>query len=134
MSNNEKKVYVDGGRWCKHNVCQSMALLSAYPTLGVRELALLDYIISWSDREKSCKGEYIDVAISLTEIQSMLNLNHRNQAYRIVQHLVALNLITATDVKGSAKGIYYPNVYKIRKAIKAHLKEWQIDKEPSKEP
>lgn len=134
MSDSEKKVYVDGGRWCKHNVCQSIALLSAYPTLGVRELALLDYIISWSDREKSCKGDYTDIAISLSEIQSMFNLNHRNQAYRIVQHLIAVDLINAIEVKGSAKGIYYPNVYKIRKAIKAHLRKWPIDKEPPKEP
>ncbi|MBD5210249.1 MAG: hypothetical protein HDS77_03100 [Bacteroidales bacterium] len=135
---NERPIFVEGGRWSKHNVCQSVALLSAFPNLSARELAVIDYIVSVHDRELSCRSEFFDVALSVNDIAEMLNLpkSNRTSAMRVVNNLLKYELIVVANkekLKGQ-KAIYLPNVTKIRKAIKQHLKVFKCDREPSKEP
>lgn len=135
---NKRPIFVKSGRWCKHNVCQSVALLSAFPNLGARELAVLDYIMSVHDRQLYCMSEFCDVALSVNDIAEMLNLPkaNRTSAMRIVNNLLKYGLIVVANeekLKGQ-KAIYLPNVTKIRKAIGAHLKIFDCDREPIKEP
>lgn len=133
---NERPIFVEGGRWSKHNVCQSVALLSAFPNLSARELAVIDYIVSVHDRELSCRSEFFDVALSVNDIAEMLNLPkyNRTSAMRVVNNLLKYELIVVANkekLKGQ-KAIYLPNVRKIRKAIKRHLNNFECDREPSK--
>lgn len=132
---NRNFVFVSGGRWCKHNVCQSTALLSAYPDLGARELALLDYVISWSEREKALDNDNIDLSLSYEDVLYIFQLpaHNKNTAKRILKSLCDKELITKVNEnnrKGRSSYIYLPNVQKIRKAIFTHLERNEIDKEP----
>lgn len=135
---NKRPIFVEGGRWCKHNVCQSVALLSAFPNLSARELAVLDYIVSVHDRQLWHRSEFFDVALSVNDIAEMLNLPkaNRTSAMRVINNLLKYELIVVANkekLKGQ-KAIYLPNVTKIRKAIKQHLKYFECDREPAKEP
>lgn len=132
---NNRPIFVEGVRWCKHNVCQSVALLSAFPNLSARELALLDYIASWSEREKVLGKDEIDLALSYEDVQIIFNIpaNNKTSAKRILQHLCDIGLISKINPdnrKGRAKYVYLPNTEKIRNAIKKHLQRNECDKEP----
>ena len=130
--NTQRSIFLEGVRWCKHNVCLSTAIISAYPQLSARELALLIYIASWSEREKACQSEYTDIALSYNDIQTILKLKYPTQAARIVKRLVNLELIivnNSNDRKGRARSVYLPNVNKIRSAISEYLKLNPLDKE-----
>ena len=134
-NDNRRLIFVDSGRWCKHNVCQSVALLAAYPNLGARELALLDYIISWSEREKVLNKEEIDLALSYEDVLYIFDIpaHNKNAAVRILQNLCKVGLISkvnANNRQGRSKFSYLPNTTKIRKAIAKHLQRNDIDKEP----
>lgn len=124
---NKRPIFVEGGRWCKHNVCQSVALLAAYPNLSARELALLDYIISWSEREKALGKDEIDLALSYEDVLYIFNIptSNKTSATRILNSLCKYGLISKVNPdnrKGRAKYIYLPNTTKIRKAIMEYLK------------
>lgn len=132
---NKRPIFVEGGRWCKHNVCQSVALLAAYPNLSARELALLDYIISWSEREKALGKDEIDLALSYEDVLYIFNIptSNKTSATRILNNLCKYGLISKVNPdnrKGRAKYIYLPNTTKIRKAIMEYLKNNECDKEP----
>lgn len=133
--NNKRPIFVDGGRWCKHNVCQSVALVAAYPNLSARELALLDYIVSWSEREKVLGKDEIDLALSYEDVQIIFNIpaSNKTSAKRILQDLCDIGLISKVNPdnrKGRSKYVYLPNTKKIRDAIKKHLQCNECDKEP----
>ena len=132
---NKRPIFVDGGRWCKHNVCQSVAILAAYSNLSAREIALLDYIISWSEREKALGKDEVDLALSYDDVQIIFNLpaSNKTTAKRILNNLCKYGLISKVNPnnrKGRAKYIYLPNTTQIRKAIMEHLKDNECDKEP----
>lgn len=132
---NKRPIFVEGGRWCKHNVFQSVALVSAFPNLSARELALLDYIASWSEREKVLGKDEVDLALSYEDVLYIFNIpaSNKTTAVRILNNLCKYGLISKVnpnDRKGRAKYTYLPNTNKIRNAIKKHLKDNECDKEP----
>lgn len=132
---NKRPIFVEGGRWCKHNVCQSVAILSAFPNLSARELALLDYIVSWSEREKVLGKDEIDLALSYEDVQIIFNIpaSNKTSAKRILQNLCDIGLISKVNTdkrKGRSKYVYLPDTTKIRNAIKKHLQRNDCDKEP----
>lgn len=132
---NKRPIFVEGGRWCKHNVCQSVALLVAYPNLSARELVLLDYIISWSEREKALGKDEIDLALSYEDVLYIFKLpaSNKTSATRILNNLCKYELISKVNPdnrKGRSRYVYVPNTNKIRNAIKKHLRYNECDKEP----
>lgn len=132
---NKRPIFVEGVRWCKHNVCQSVALLSAFPNLSARELALLDYIISWSEREKALGKDEIGLALSYEEVQLIFNIpaSNKTSAARILNNLCKCGLISKVNPdnrQGRTKYMYLPNTNNVRKPIIKHLQNNECDREP----
>ena len=130
MAINEPCIFEEKGKWTKHNIYLTMAIIAEYKLGGIA-LAILDYIIETYNQKKFTSLEKdASCSVSQTDLSKKLQTSP-NVVYRAIKSLQDNKLIKITNKEsraGRGEYLYKPNIHLLNSILKEYLKMNPDDK------